>query len=95
MEQIKDAVLEVMRGLDQKRTGSASDNPEVFLRKVLTKKELSHIKFKYFKKGVLGLSVDSSAWLYSFNLQKEDLLSRLKECAGAVKEIKLRVGRVK
>ncbi|MFH1198555.1 MAG: hypothetical protein V1650_00085 [Candidatus Omnitrophota bacterium] len=95
MEGIKDTVLSVIQGLEAKRQGFPNDAPETILKKVLTKKELGHIKVNYFKKGLLGLNVDSSAWLYQFNLHKEGLLSRIKTHTSVIKDIKFRIGDVK
>lgn len=92
MEPIKDTIELVIRDLLTKKTGIANEGPEAWLRKVLTKKELGHIKFHYLRKGILGLSVDSSAWLYSLNLKKEVLLAKLNKCSQAIKEIRFSIG---
>lgn len=94
VEAIKDTVFSVMQGLAEKKTGSADDDPALWLKKVLTKKELGHIKFNYFKKGVLNLNVDSSSWLYNFNLQKEQLLDKLSKHSKGIKDIRFRIGEV-
>jgi hypothetical protein len=94
MERIKETVNGFMREL-QNKAAQGGESPEELLRKVLTKKELSHIKFNYFKSGVISLNVDSSAWLYSLSLEKEELVVRLKKYSAAVKDIRLRVGRIK
>lgn len=83
-----------MLGLAAKKTGSPGGHPEQWLKKALTKKELRHIKVKYFSKGVLGISVDSSAWLYILSLKKEELLNKLKQESPAVKNINLRIGEI-
>ncbi|MDD5155409.1 MAG: hypothetical protein PHF11_02870, partial [Candidatus Omnitrophica bacterium] len=83
MEAIKDTLESVMRAWEKKllKPGTG-DNPELLLKKFLTKKELGHIKFRYFKKGIITFDVDSSSWLYYFNLKKENLLAGLqRECA--------------
>ena len=92
MERIKDTILEVMQALDKKRMPGQANNPDEWLKKTLTKKELGHIKVKYFRKGILGLNIDSSTWLYYFNLHKEDLLRKLQQQSSEIKEIRLRIG---
>ena len=67
MEAIKDTVASVLKKLSAKKSETQDGDPEEWLKKVLTKKELEHIKFKYFKKGLLGVSVDSSSWLYKLS----------------------------
>lgn len=62
------------------------------LNKYLTKSEIRHIKFNYFKRGVLSIVVDSSGWLYQMNLKKDQLLSGLRENLTEIKDIRFRVG---
>jgi len=95
MEVIKDTVMSVMERMASKKTGAADDDPALWLKKALTKKELGHIKFNYFKKGVLNLNVDSSSWLYNFNLHKEELLDKLRKLSKGIKDIRFRIGEVK
>jgi len=94
MQLLKNTVDEVMRGLYTKKAGFSDTDPQQWLKNALTKKELQHIKVKYFSKGILGLSVDSSAWLYILSLKKEDLLNKLKQESPAVKNINLRIGEI-
>ncbi len=92
MEPLKNTLDALMLGLAGKKAGSPGAAPEQWLKKTLTKKELQHIKVKYFSKGVLGLSVDSSAWLYQMSLGKEKLLSKLRAKIENLKEIRFFVG---
>ncbi|MCX5706618.1 MAG: DciA family protein [Candidatus Omnitrophica bacterium] len=94
MEAIKDTIQNVFKELVAKKAQSDS-SLESWLKKILTKKELGHIKLQYFRKGVVGLNVDSSSWLYTFNLKKEGLLASLKDKSSAVKTIRFRIGEVK
>jgi hypothetical protein len=93
MEAVKDIVKNIMQELETKKT-KPRDDPCLLLKKVLTKKELGHIKFNYFRKGILNVSVDSSTWLYHLNLQKKHLLGRLIKESGAVKDIRFRIGEI-
>ncbi len=83
-----------MRQLEAKKTGISESGPEQWLKKALTKKELGHIRVKYFHKGVLGISVDSSAWLYILSLKKEELLGKLITANPQIKNLVLRIGEV-
>ncbi len=94
MEPLKRTVDQVMAGLSAKKAASVDAGPEQWLKKTLTKKELGHIKVKYFNKGILGLSVDSSTWLYALSLKKEELLNRLKKENPKLKNINLRIGEI-
>jgi len=92
MEKIKDTIELVIQDLLSKKSGLNDEGPQAWIRKVLTKKELGHIKLQYFRKGILGLSVDSSSWMYSLNLKKEALLSKLKKCSQDIKDIRFNIG---
>ncbi|MFH1354928.1 MAG: DciA family protein [Candidatus Omnitrophota bacterium] len=92
---IKDALVGVMEGLMDKTTEvRASEDAECIFKKSLTKKQREHIKFKYFRKGIIGVNVDSSVWLYSLSLGKEELLNKLNSKNKAIKEIRFRIGSV-
>ena len=94
MELLKKTLDEVMRGLQARNTSVPGAGPDEWLKKALTKQELRHIKVKYFNKGILGLSVDSSAWLYVLSLKKEELLGRLQKENPGLKSISLRIGEI-
>jgi hypothetical protein len=95
MEAIKDTVMSVMQHLADKKLIAGSNEPQLVLRKALTKKELGHIKVNYFKKGILSVNVDSSSWLYSLTLKKETLLAKLGRKSKEIKDIRFRIGEVK
>jgi len=94
VEAIKATVDVFIKSLKEKQGKNPLDDPEGLLKKTLTKKELGHIKFKYFKAGVIGLDVDSSSWLYKFSLQKEELLDKMRKHQTAVKDIRFRIGEI-
>ncbi len=95
MEAIKDTLRGVLQILEIKNKKGVAGAPEDTLKKILTKRELRHIKFNYFKAGVLDVSVDSSSWLYQLNLGKESLLAKLSREAPGIKNIRFRLGRVR
>ncbi|MFA5286687.1 MAG: DciA family protein [Candidatus Omnitrophota bacterium] len=94
MERMKDVIEDVIRNLTAKNPGNKEADPQEWLKKTLTKKELGHIKFHYFRKGVLGVLVDSSAWMYSLSLKKEALLKKIREYSPGIKAIRLSIGDV-
>jgi len=95
MEAIQETVAHVMQRIKTKKSGAGDKGPDDSLKKILTKKELQHIKVNYFKKGILCLSVDSSAWLYNFNLKKESLITKLNKELGGIKDIRFYIGETK
>jgi len=94
VEHLKNTIVKVMEGLSAKNNPGLDADPEAWLKKTLTKKELGHIKVKYFTKGILGLSVDSSVWLYALSLKKEDMIVKLKKYCPGLKNVILRIGEV-
>ncbi len=94
MDAISAVINDLMRELTSKKKHRLEDSPQEWLKKSLTKKELGHIKFNYFRRGVLGLCVDSSAQLYRLNLQKHALLNKLKKFSPDVKDLHLNIGEV-
>ena len=90
MKAIKDIIPDVIQGLTTKKR--SQDEPEAWLKQALPKKELKHIKFRYLRKGVLGIAVDSSVRLYHLNLQKPRLLAKLGKKSPAIKDIRFYIG---
>lgn len=95
MEAIKDTIKSVIGSLSAKRSAAPEDELAGFLKKILTKKEIRHIKVGYFKRGVLNIAVDSSTWLYYFSLHKEEILKQLRSSVATVKELRFYIGEVK
>jgi hypothetical protein len=92
MEKIKDTILNIMQTWEAQERQAPAQDLDLWLKKILTKKELKHIKIDYFRKGIVGISVDSSPWLYSLTLRKGDILARLRHYSDNVKDIRLRIG---
>lgn len=90
MDAIKDIVTDLMQGI--KRNKSFKGDPETIFKKALSKKELKHARFRYFRRGVLGIAVDSSVWLYQLNLEKPGLLAKLAKKLAAIKDIRFYIG---
>ena len=94
MEAIKDTIGAVMQALKSGKGTSAEAKTQAALKKLLTKKELKHIKLNYFKKGILGIRVDSSSWLYQLSLEKESLLNGLRKDLTEIKDIRFSMGEI-
>ncbi len=92
MERIRDTVENIIRELTTQKAAGKGSTPEDWLKKSLTRKELEHIKFHYFRQGILGVRVDSSVWKYSLSLKKPGLLLKLQGYAPEVKELRFSVG---
>ncbi len=95
MEAIKTLINGVIQKLEVKQKELEQEDPEIILKKFLTKSDLAHIKFNYFKRGVFSIKVDSSVRLYNLSLQKERLLAGLSKNLPAVKDIRFVLGEIK
>jgi hypothetical protein len=82
-----------LRKIEAKQLPTDED-PREWLKKILTKQELKHIKFKYFRAGALGLTVDSSTWHYNLNLKKARLVEGLRDYCKEVKDLRFTIGEV-
>jgi len=92
VERIKDTIEGVIRQLSERKPQGHDTRPEEWLKKSLTRKELGHIKFHYFRSGVLGVRVDSSVWKYNFSLKREQLLKKINAFAPQVRDVRFSVG---
>jgi predicted nucleic acid-binding Zn ribbon protein len=94
MDTIKDTLINLIRDLKTKKPQTKEDHA-ILLKKTLTQKELRHIKLNYLKQGILNVNVDSSSWLYSLSLRKQDLLTKINKKCSAIKDIHFRIGAIK
>lgn len=95
MEAVKATIQDLMKTWETKRRLSPEPDPQELLFKVLGKKDCAHVKFHYFRDGVMGLKVDSSSRLYHLNMQKHGLLEKLRKQSGsAIKDLRMSVGEV-
>ena len=91
MQQIKDTIRAVLKELQQPDADAAGGYDKLLTRG-FSKKELGHIKIKYLRKGLLGVAVDSSAWLYYFSLYKAARLKKLQLLDPQIKDVRFHVG---
>ncbi|MDD5431606.1 MAG: DciA family protein [Candidatus Omnitrophica bacterium] len=94
MEAIRETISSVLKSIKEKKSIYSQDDYWVLLKKILTKKELEHIKVNYFRKGVLNINVDSSTWLYKLSLEKEALIAKLNKESSVVKDVRFRIGEI-
>jgi predicted nucleic acid-binding Zn ribbon protein len=95
MQLIKETIENLMHNWERKKKYSSHEDPEVWLKEVLAKKELGHVKFHYFRKGTLGIQVDSSSWLYQLGLKKEALLAKLRKKSPKLQDVRFYLGEIK
>jgi hypothetical protein len=92
VEPIKGAVESLLAGL---KSRVLAEEPEQALKSVLTGKELVHVRIRSLSKGVLRLSIDSSAWLYYFNLRRKRLTEALSARIPEIKELSFVIGEMR
>lgn len=92
MERINQTIRTVFGDWEGKNKEGAPAEIKDILKKVLAKNALAHVQSFYFRKGVLSIKVDSSTWLYYLNLQKEDLLVKLRKYLGTIKSMRFSLG---
>jgi len=97
MNSIKKTVENVLSQLKTKSIVSAKGgaNPSTWVEEIFSKKELPHLQARNFNKGILYITVESSAWLYVLNLHKEAFLVRARHVVPEIKEIRFFVGELK
>jgi hypothetical protein len=93
MEAIEKTINDVMLSLEAKQ--KVEDDPGNLFNRLLTRQERQHARFAYFKKGVVNVEVDSSAWLYRLSLKKEEFLQKFGRKSQAIKDIRFRLGEIK
>lgn len=92
MERIKETIQQVMTSLDQRKRGLRAPDPLGVLKKILTKKELRHIRINYSDKDTVYINVDSSTLMYRLSLEKDRILQELSKKQPAIKNVRFRLG---
>jgi hypothetical protein len=94
VDQIGVTVTQLMQQWQKERAPAGPQDPEQVLKKILTKRELGHIKIKSFRKGTLGIAVDSSTWLYALGSRKEEIADALRGANPSIKDVRFYLGEV-
>jgi hypothetical protein len=92
MEKLGETVKQVLDDLSRKRGNDGAPSIQERFSSLLTAKEKEHASAMYFRKGILGVTVDSSSWMYYFITRKKDLLSGMSGHLKGLNDIKFTVG---
>ena len=65
---------------------------ECIIGEILNEETRKHIKIKEIKKGDIFLISDSSTFIYTFNLEKKNLLEKITKKIPEIKNIKIEIG---
>jgi hypothetical protein len=93
MDSIRDIIPQVIENLSGKKPNCARNIHDIW--KMVAKDGSLHSGVVDFKKGILRINVDSSAWLYQLNLQKTAFLKDLKIELPEITDIIYKVGKTK
>jgi hypothetical protein len=94
MDDIKSTIAQVLGDLKTRKEKAAAADPAQHFSRVFAKKELSHVKPAYFRKGILAVTVDSATWLYHLSLRKQELIRKMAELSKEVKDIRFVIGEI-
>lgn len=94
MEAIKETLGILFKDLKVRKEKAAALTPEFLAKKFFSRKESEHAQAGFLKNGVLYIKVDSSTWLYYFNLHKKELLDKLSGQNSQIKDLKFSLGEV-
>lgn len=94
MDAIRDIVKKVIGGISSTGQQEQKDIQDLW-KKILSEKEKKHARISGLKGGTLMVNVDSSAWLYQFNLKKGKILKDIQERGHAIKGVYFKIGKTK
>ena len=92
MDDIKDIIKTVVGKISSQRASGQKDIVSVW-ENILKKKERTHAKISGLKEGQLMVNIDSSAWLYQFNIKKKKILEEIQKEIPEVQKIYFRIGK--
>jgi hypothetical protein len=95
MEKLADALKQVLDELADKRAREGACSVQERFAEILTEREREHAQAAFLRKGILGVTVDSSSWLYYFTTRKAKLIEALLPHISGLREIKFSVGTLK
>ncbi len=94
MEAIKETLEVLLKDLKVRKDRVSTISPEFLAKKVFSRKESEHAHAGFLKNGVFYIKVDSSTWLYYFNLHKKELLEKLSGQNSQIKDLKFSMGEI-
>jgi len=92
VETIKETIEGLLKNIKVQKEKAAGITPECLAKKIFSRKELEHVQTALFKNGILYLKVDSSTWLYYFNLHKRIFQEKFFSGNSRIKELKFSLG---
>ncbi len=90
-DELKDILKDVWKDLAKKQKDQDAEKVQAAWDRMVGPKASVHTRIVYLTKEKIRVNVDSSAWLYTLNLEKERLETELKKVLG-IGELKLVLG---
>lgn len=92
---IRDIVGAVLENLDGTKAASCQDIAAA-LKSALDAKAFKHVQPQQYKDNKLTINVDSSAWLYKLNLEKNQILRKINSTLpkAGIKDLLFRIGNI-
>ena len=94
MEAIRETLGGLLKELKARKDNEGRLDPSQLAKQVFSRKEAQHILVGNLKSGTLYIKVDSSAWLYYFNLHKNEILGKFSATGSPVKDLKFNLGAI-
>lgn len=94
MDDVKDILKDVLHDLLKKQKDLNADKVQAVWDKIVGPKASQHTRIVHLAKDRIRVHVDSSAWLYEMNLNKERIQGELRK-ALKIQEVYFRLGSVK
>ncbi len=92
MDSIGDIVSTVIGNIADKKAAAVVNIEEVW-NIVLDVKELEHTQLVGINNGVLFVYVDSSVWLYHFNVRKNNILQKVSKRIPEIQDVRFKIGK--
>lgn len=94
MEQIKDIIPEVIKGMYVKHPQLSTAIDQAW-QKVNETKVLTHTAISGFQNGQLIVNVDSPAWLFQLKLKTKVIENKLKREIPEISTVRFRIGKTR
>lgn len=94
MEKIKDIIPQVLSDLSQRNPVRPTQIQHIW-QESIDEKTRKHVSIGGFEQGKLLVLVDSPTWLFQLSLQKNKILSKMRQQSPDIQSIQFKIGTVK
>jgi hypothetical protein len=94
MEPIREALRQVLEDLTHKKSCGGRVAVHERFSAILTENERPHAQAVYYRKGILGVTVESPHWLYYFSMRKKKLIEAMTAHVSDIGDMRFTVGKL-